>query len=207
MESILSSWYEKCMPRIKDVKPYIKETIASLKDVEGVKSVYIWGSYSKNIDKPDTRIKDIDILAKTTFHSGDLLSIDNKIIKSICTDNYLENQGYDPLAVKFSKKFLTFEKYNVDCWAISEDRKLVHWGPVCMNKKEAEDINKEAEVYASKSTGTERIRINKSAEHIRKNWYDHYCNYLDLCFEGMPTGWYKTEKIKVKEILAQSIKI
>lgn len=203
----MSSWYEKCMPRIKDVKPYIKEVVSSLKNIEGVNSVYIWGSYSKNINKPNTRIKDIDVLAKTIFHSGDFLAIDNKIIKSICSDSYLENQGYDPLVIKFSKKFLTFAKYNIDCWAISGDRKLIHWGPICVNKKESEDINKEAEKYASKNTGTEKIKINKSAEHIRKNWYNHYCSYLDQCFKGMPTGWYKTEDIKIRDIISQTIKI
>ena len=195
------------MPKIKDVKPYIKQTISSLKDVEGVKSVYIWGSYSKGIDKPNSRIKDIDVLARTIFNSGDLLAIDNKIIKSICSDNYLENQGYDPSAIKFSKHFLTFAKYNVDCWAITGDRKLVHWGPVITNKKESEEINIEAEKYASKNTGTEKKKINKSSEHVRKNWYNHYCYYLNQCFEGMPTGWYQTEDIKIKEILSQTIKI
>ena len=203
----MDSWYKKCMPKIKDVQPHIKEIVSSLKNAEGVKSMHIWGSYSKNIDKPNTRIKDIDILARTSFHSGDLLAIDNKIVKSICSNSYLENQGYDPSAIKFSKQFLTFAKYNVDCWAISEDRKLVHWGPICVNKKESEDINKEAERYASKNTGTEKKKINKSAEHVRKNWYKHYCSYLDQCFEGMPTGWYKTEDIKVREILSQTIKI
>jgi len=195
------------MPKIKNIEPYIKETIASLKNIDGVKSVHIWGSYSKNINKPNTRIKDIDVLAKTNFHSGDLLAIDNKIVKSICSNNYLENQGYDPSAIKFSKHFLTFTKYNVDCWAISGDRKLIHWGPICINKKESEDINKEEEKYAYKNTGTEKKKINTSSEHVRKNWYNHYCYYLNQCFGGMPTGWYKTEDIKVKNILAQTIKI
>jgi len=195
------------MPKIKDVKPYITATVFSLKEVEGVKSLYLWGSYADNINKPNFRVKDIDVLAKTQFNSGDLLSIDNKIVKSYCSDNYLENQGYDPLTVKFSKKFLAFTKYNIDCWAISKDRKLVHWGPIPTNKKESEDINKEAEYYANKSTGTERKKIYKSAENLRKNWYNHYCHYLNRYFEGMPTGWYKTEDIKIKEIIAQTIEV
>ncbi len=195
------------MPKIKDIKPYITNAVSSLKNVQGVKSLYIWGSYAKNINKPNFRVRDIDILAKTKFHSGDLLAIDNKIVKALCSDNYLENQGYDPLAIKFSNKFLTLSKYNIDCWAISRDRKLVHWGPICVNKKESEDVSKEAEQYANKTTGTERRKINKYAEHERANWYNHYCRYLDQCFEGMPTGWYKTEDIKVGEITSQAIKI
>ncbi len=203
----MSSWFEKCMPKVKDIKPHIIEAVSSLKEEDGVKALYIWGSYAKNIDKPNFRVRDIDILAKTEFHSGDLLAIDNKIIKSYCSDSYLENQGYDPLAVKFSKKFLTLSKYNIDSWAISSDRKLVHWGPICVNKKESEDINKEAEEYANKIAGTKRKKINKSSEHIRNNWYNHYCHYLDQCFEGMPTGWYRTEDIKIREITSQAIKI
>ncbi len=195
------------MPKVKDIKPYISNVISSLKTIEGVKSVYLWGSYARNIDKPNFRIRDIDVLAKTNFHSGDLLAIDNKIIKGYCSDKYLENQGYDPLCVKFSKKFLTLAKYNVDCWAISGDRKLVHWGPIYVNKKESEEVNKEAERYANRNTGTQRRKINKSSEHVRTNWYNHYCRYLDQCFEGMPTGWYKTEEIKVREVLSQTIKI
>lgn len=203
----MDSWYSKCMPKIKDVKPHIKKTLSSLKDVDGVKSIYIWGSYARNINKPNFRVKDIDVLARTSFHSGDLLAINNDIVKSICSDNYLENQGYDPDTIKFSKHFLRFSKYNVDCWAISNDRKLVHWGPICMNKKESEEISKEAERYASNNTGRDKKRIDKAASHIRENWYDHYCRYLDSCFEGMPTGWYKTENIKVKNILSQAIKL
>jgi hypothetical protein len=195
------------MPKIKDIKPHIINTISLLKDEDGVKSLHLWGSYSKNIDKPNFRVKDIDVLAKTQFHSGDLLAIDNKIANSICSDSYLENQGYDPQTVKFSKKFLSLKKYNVDCWAISSDRKLLHWGPVCMNRKESEEINKEAENYANKTTGTEKKKVTKAAEHVRKNWYNHYCHYLDQCFDGMPTGWYKTEDIKVRDIISQTIKI
>ena len=203
----MNSWYEKCMPKIQDIKPYIKQTVISLKKVEGVKSLYIWGSYSKNINKPNARIKDVDVLAKTNFYSGDLLSIDNKIVKNICSDRYLENQGYDPEAIKFSKHFLTFAKYNVDCWAISKDSKLVHWGAICVNREESEDVNKEAEKYAVTNTGTQKNKIHRITEHDRKNWYNHYCHYLNQYFEGMPTGWYKTEDIKIKDILKNAIKI
>ena len=203
----MSSWYEKCMPKIKDIKPFISEYLKDFKKTEGIKSLYIWGSYSKNIDKPNYRVRDIDILAKTKFHSGDLVSIDDKIITERCTDNYLENQGYDPLAIKFSKEFLKLAKYSIDCWATTSDRKLVHWGPICVNRKESEENKKEAENFANKIIGTERKKINKSSEHVRNNWYNHYFNYMDNCFKDMPTGWYKTENIKMKEIFSQATRI
>ena len=202
----MDSWYEKCMPKIKDIKPYISNSLKDFKKTPGIKNIYIWGSYSQNIDKPEYRIRDIDVLSKTIFHSGDLISIDNKIIKELCSDNYLENQGYDPLAVSFSKKFLKIAK-NIDCWAISSDRKLLHWGPIFVNKKESEEMKIEAENYANKLTGIERKKVNKSSEHVRKNWYNSYFKYVNQCFEDMPTGWYKTENIKIKDITSKAIKI
>ncbi len=194
------------MPKIKDIKPYISASMSDFKKMDGVKSVYLWGSYSENIDKPNHRIRDIDVLARTKFHSGDLISIDNKIVKEICSIRYLENQGYDPASVYFSKKFLKLAKY-IDCWAISSDRKLLHWGPIFVNKKESEDMNVEAEIYASKLTGVERKKINKSSETVRKNWYNNYYKYINQQFKDMPTGWYKTENIKIKDITSKAVKI
>ena len=202
----MNSWYEKCMPKVKDIKPYIAASVEDFKKTAGVKSVYIWGSYFDNINNPDYRVRDIDILSKTQFHSGDLIAIDKKIIGDFCSDSYLENQGYDPLAVKFSKKFLKIAK-NIDCWAISSDRKLLHWGPIFINKKESEEMNQEAEKYASQLTGVERKKVNKSAEHIRKNWYNSYGKYINQHFKDMPTGWYKTENIKMKDITSKAIKL
>ncbi len=167
----------------------------------------MWGSYAKNINKPNYRVRDIDVLARTKFYSEDLISIDNKIVKSICTDNYLENQGYIPSVVKFSKKFLDLTKYNVDCWAISSDRKLLHWGPVFINKEESREMNKEAEKHAKILTGKNRKKINRSSESIRKNWFNHYCKYMNKQFENMPSGWYQTEEILIKDIISNTIKI
>ena len=196
------------MPRIKDIKPYIFDILGEFKKTAGIRDLYVWGSYAKNMDNISYRVKDIDILAKTKFNSGDLISVGENIIKDLCSDSYLEKQGYDPSTVKFSKAFLNLEKYNVDCWVISCDRKLLHWGPIITDKRETKDINKEAEEYASNISGKTFKKVNKSSEKIRENWYNHYCSYIDRCFEDQPTGWYKTENsIKVKEILSEAIKI
>ncbi len=194
------------MPKVKDVKPNLSNALSAFKKIDGVRSIYAWGSYAKNIDKPNFRVRDIDILAKTKFNSGDLLAIDNKVITSSYTDTYLEDQGYDPRSVKFSKAFLDLSKH-IDCWAISVDRKLLHWGPVPVNLNDSQCISKEAEDYASRNVGMSRKKINKSSEHHRKNWYNHYVKYVDKYFEGMPTGWYKTEDIKVRDITSQAIKL
>jgi hypothetical protein len=194
------------MPKVKDIKPNLSNSLNAFKEIDGVKSLYVWGSYAKNIDKPNFRVRDIDILAKTRFNSGDLLAIDDKIITANYSDNYLEDQGYDPTSIKFSRAFLDLSKH-IDCWAISSDRKLLHWGPVPSNINDSNCFSKEAEEYASRSVGITRKKINRSSEQHRKNWFDHYVKYADKYFDGMPTGWYKTEDIRIKDITALAIRL
>ena len=194
------------MPRVKDVKPNLSDALSKFKNIDGVKTLYAWGSYAKHIDDPNFRIRDIDILAKTEFNSGDLLSIDDQIVTANYSENYLEDQGYDPRVVNFSKEFLKLSGY-IDCWAISSDRKLLHWGPVPVNLNDSKYINKEAEEYASRNSGVTRQKINKSSEQHRKSWYNHYVKYVNKYFDGMPTGWYKTDDIKVRDITNQAVKI
>lgn len=202
----MNSWYEKCMPKIKDVKPHISGALGNFKNIKGVKDLYIWGSYAENIDNPNFRIRDIDVLVKTQFNSGDLIAINDSIVKDSYSDEHLENQGYDPLAIKFSKKFLELSKYNVDCWAVSSDRKLLHWGPSPCNKNDSDNINQEAENYATHLTGISRKKINKSSEKNRKNWFNSYKQYINQYFNDMPTGWYKMEEVKIKDLFAKAIK-
>ena len=203
----MTTWYQNCMPRIKDVAPYITSLFEDLKKEEQVKGIYIWGSYSKNINKPSFRIKDLDIIVRTKFNSGDLISVNEDIIKDLCTDSYLEKQGYDPSTVKFSKKFISTKKYNIDHWVISGDRKLLHWGAILEKVIEQNEINQLAEEYVVKKTGLNRNKINRSSEDIRKNWYELYSSYLNKNFENMPTGWYQVEDMKIKDILKNAIKI
>ena len=203
----MSSWFEKCMPRIKDIKPNISTILDSFKKEANIKSLYIWGSYAQNINKPNFRVKDIDIIAKTNFDIGDLLAIDEQIIKNKYSDDYLEDQGYNPNVIKFSKSFINLKKCNIDCWAISSNRKLLHWGPLLSKKSYSESIIKKAEQHAIEITGYSKNNINYISEMNRKNWYNSYCNYINDFFEDMPTGWYKTEDIKIKEIIRQAIKI
>lgn len=203
----MTTWYQNIMPRIKDIKPYINALFKELKKSDNIKNIYIWGSYSKNINKPNFRVKDVDIIARTNLNNGDLISINNDIISELCTDNYLEKQGYDPQTVKFSKEFISIKKYNIDHWAISVDRKLLHWGPILENRKNSDEINNLAEEYTIKKTGLNRNKINRASEDKRKNWYELYSSYINKNFENMPTGWYLVEEMRIKDILKDTIKI
>ena len=203
----MTTWYQNIMPRIKDIKPNINALFKELSKNENIKNIYIWGSYSKNINKPNFRVKDVNIICRTNLNNGDLISINNDIISEFCTDNYLEKQGYDPQTVKFSKNFINIKKYNIDHWAISVDRKLLHWGPILENRKNSDEINNLAEEYTIKKTGLNRNKINRASVDKRKNWYELYSSYINKNFENMPTGWYLVEDMRIKDILKNTIKL
>lgn len=203
----MSSWFSNCLPKIADIQPHLKKEIQDLNKIKGVKEVYAWGSYACNINNPNYRVKDVDILAKTTFHSGDLLSINKNILKSSLTDEEFENQGYDPLSIFFSKKFISIENINIDPWAISSDKKLLHWGPIMADASDTQYVIKQAEQHANLEVGIDGKDLQKSSNPVRKNWHQKYCEYLKNCFEGMPSGWYQTDNIKMKDILEKVVKL
>ena len=150
------------MPTIKEAKPHIRPLLDDLKRIDGVKDVFIWGSYARNVLKLSHRLLDIDVLVRTNFHSADLISIDNNIIKKSYSTDHLESQGYDPLAIYFSKEFEKLSKYNIDQWVISSDRQLLHWGPII-------DIKNEAQKYVCKKMGITKNKIDKLSSDNRKN--------------------------------------
>jgi hypothetical protein len=203
----MSTWYEKCMPRIKDISPYISDLASNIKKISGVEEVYIWGSYSNNKNNLNFRVKDLDILTKVDINSEDLISVDNNIINKICSKGYLEKEGYAPIAVNFSKKFVKLSKFNIDHWVISSDKKLLHWGPIFVDREESKDIKKEAEEYAIKKTGHSINKINKSSEKIRKNWYQIYYHYMNNYLTDMPSGWYLSEEKNTNKIIRNAERI
>jgi len=44
------TWYKKCMPKIKDVEKQLPSIISNIKKINGIKSVYAWGSYRNNYE-------------------------------------------------------------------------------------------------------------------------------------------------------------
>ncbi len=193
------------MPKIKDVKKHLSATIEGIKKSDGVLSLYVWGSVAENFDIPNFRIRDIDIIATTDFHSGDLISIDKEILEEKYSEEELENQGYSPEAIKFSNDFLELKKYNVDHWVISSDNKLLHWGPISPSKEESDEISKEASEHASKEVGLCRDKIHKASLAVRENWYDEHHKYLMRLLSDMPSGWYLSDSDDVQGIIDRAI--
>lgn len=203
----MSNWYQKCMPKIKDVDIFLKDLFSDISTSDHIKGMYVWGSYASHLSNPNFRLKDVDVIARTKFDSGDLIAVDDKIIRESFSQTYLEDQGYDPFSVKFSQDFVGIKKYNIDHWAISSDRKLLHWGPILVNRQESESMNKEAEKHAKDITGLSRKKISRASEYEKENWYQSYYHYFDRYFIDMPSGWYKVEDMKIKDILNEAIKL
>ncbi len=203
----MSTWYQKAFPRIKDIKPYISKIAKEIKGIDEVKSLYLWGSCHNNFDNPDFRVKDIDIIAKVDFESGDLISINEDIKSRDPSDKYLEEEGFFPAAIKFSQKYIDIAKYSVDHWAISSDKKLLHWGPILRTKEESIEIKKEAENYAEEETGYNKEKVVKSSQKIKNSWYKHHEYYINRYLSGMPSGWYQSSEEDIREILKKTRKL
>lgn len=202
----MTSWYNNCMPKIKDVTPHLAEITANLSKISGVKNIYVWGSYADNFTNPNFRIKDLDIIVSTNFDSGDLISITQEIIQANKTEDLLIEDGFNPSVIKFSKDFLSFDKYSIDRWVISSDKALLHWGAIPTHKEEADDLKKEAENHAFCVTGINRNKLNSIEDEARQNWYNSYYEYVLKYFSNMPSGWYKSED-NLSNILKNSIKL
>lgn len=195
------------MPKIKDVKKHLAKTLEEIKKSKNISSLYVWGSFSDNFDIPNFRVRDIDIIAITDFNSGDLVAIDKNILKQKFSVEELEDQGYNPVAIKFSNNFLELKKYNIDHWVISTDQKLLHWGPIPSGKVESDELNKEASEHASNQTGYNRKKMHRASQEVRDNWYEEHCSYMNKIFSNMPSGWYLSDTKDISEVLDKAIKL
>lgn len=203
---MVGSWYKRCMPNIADTKALLEAITEQVKKISGVKKLYIFGSYASHVDEPNFRVKDIDLLAITPFHSEDLQAV-NKSVFGMKTE-VLENEGFDPDTVAFSDKFIKFDDTGIiDPWVISCDKKLLHWGPTATSREESDEMKSEAEVYASKQTGFNLHKIQKASGKKRDDWYQTFSQYLHAQIGDMPLGWYCSDETNIKEILKNAIKI
>lgn len=200
-----NTWYTKCMPRIKDVSSSLPDIAREIKTAAKSKHIYIFGSVAEHFDDPEHIVKDIDIIVKTPFHSEDLQSINKNILSY--KQEYLEEEGYDVDAIKFSKAFASIDKYHIDKWAISSDNKLLHWGPIACDKDESDVVRDDAEKYASRESGIDKTKLKNASNKQRLNWYTMYQKYLEDQFVSMPTGWYCSETSDIKGILNEAIKL
>lgn len=202
-KSMGNSWYKKSMLTVQTVKANIKDIANKIESIEGVKKIYAWGSFARNIKSKDYILRDLDIIVKTDFISGDLLSISEEPINLFnLKQSSLIEEGFNPRAISFTKEYLKFKDFNIDHWAISKDNKLLHWGPTLESKSDYDAIKKEAEFYADLTVGKDRFSLNSNQK--KKRWLNEHDHHLEKYLEGMPDGWYLSSE-KVKDILENTI--
>jgi predicted nucleotidyltransferase len=200
-------WYDRAIPKINDIMPYLKEAAKSISTNSQVKNVYAWGAVAENIANEESRVKDIDILIECNFDSGDLLAIDNsyegalKIAKS-----ELEDLGFNPSAVSFTQSLLKLKAPSIDFWAISKDKKLLHWGPITETIEEWKQVRKEAETRAEETTKLTKKEVLSACESDRKKWHQAYETYIQDYSNGCPQGWYASQN-DVDKIFEKTTKI
>ncbi len=199
------SWYTKTMPTVKDVGSIYKDICAQIKTFPCVESVYIWGSLKDNLDNPSYIIRDIDVIAKTSFDSGDLMAIDTGRYSPLSMrPSDLEDEGFSPQAVDFTKKYTALQQYNVDHWAISKDMKLLHWGAIPETSEEWIDLHAEAEKRALEDTGIKRVKLFRCAEEQRKEWKTTYDAFIRSTLSSRAGGWFTSED-DIVSILEKSL--
>jgi hypothetical protein len=184
------SWYKRAMPLIRDVSPYVEDVCKQIKAIDGVTGVYVWGSFVDRAKTPNFPIKDIDIVATTNFDSGDFMAIDNSKYSAIrIKTSELENEGFNPDVVAFTKHFLQFEQYNVDHWATSKDKTLLHWGALPDSTDDWQELHADAEKRAQELTGMSRDRLHKADDEKRKDWKRAYNHYVSMFLNDKSAGW------------------
>lgn len=195
------------MPTVKDLSPHVTTACEEIKRLPGVTAVYLFGSYANNLDKPNYVVKDVDVIAATKFDSGDLLAIDNSRYSALRISPLdLEDEGFNPEAVTFTKRFLGYEKYNVDHWAASSDGVLLHWGVIADSRDEWQELHEKAEKKAETLTGLKRAELRTKDLEARKDWKRAYDQYISKFLETSTTGWYPSDH-SVDDIISKAQKI
>jgi hypothetical protein len=195
------------MPTVKDISSVIPDIAKELKAISGVKDVYLYGSYATNLTNPNYVVKDVDIIAATEFDSGDLLAIDNSRYSALkIHPAELEDEGFNPKAVAFTKRFLSYSKYNVDHWATSSDGVLLHWGAIPDNQEEWEILHAEAEKAAEKHTGLRRVALRTAGDEKKQEWRNLYDQHIKKYLASNATGWYPSEN-PLETVLTKAIRL
>lgn len=200
-----NNWYQNSFPTIKESESKIALITDLFPLKNGVKGIMAWGSYARNIDNPNFRVKDIDIIIKTTCHSEDLVSITKEAFA--IPENEIEDNGFDITALKISKKASKITDSILDLWALSSDKKLLHWGPMASDKEESDAICLEAQSFAEKEVGVEKEKISRVSQDVRNSWYQAYKSHYMSQLKNMPFGWYCSESDNIEDILKQAIDI
>jgi hypothetical protein len=212
----MKNWYKNSMPTIKNAKAIFNAAVRDIDELQGVEKIYLWGACAQNVTKEHEIVADVDIAVITNFNGDDLLAItddhdmithDQEPIDVItASQQYLEENGYDPDVAKFSKVIRKLSKSVIDAWAISKDQRVFHWGPASENKEDWETIKENAEKYASSVIQIDKKELAKTSQIKKNNWAALYKSHIEQEFQNMPDGWYQVAMLP-DDILKVSVSV
>jgi len=200
-----STWYSRSFPTVKNAHSIVRDIGKRVRDIQCAKEIYVWGSYADHHNDPGYRLKDIDLIVVADIHSEDLVAVTEDILSTKL--DVLEDMGYDVDAVRFSKKFASIDEPILDRWAVSSDRRLLHWGPMISDREDSEAICNEARKYAKEETGVRQDRVGEASQSVRNNWYAAYKHHYMQHLQNMPSGWYVSDAQDVEDIISYAIKV
>jgi len=185
------SWYSNSMPKVTEVSSFIKKIAEQVSCDCKIKKIYAWGSYVKNINKPDFPLRDLDVIAETDFEYEDLLAITElPQLPFNLKKSQIEKEGLNSDAIDFTKSFTKISCFNIDHWAFANNGNLLHWGPILEDAKDWDETNKDIEKKILKETGFSREDLIKIGNTKRNKWKTLYDYHFDRILSGVPNGWY-----------------
>jgi hypothetical protein len=201
-------WYSDIMPTVGELQKAVSESAEKIYSLPGTESVNAWGSYADNFSKRTARVREVELLVKCSFDSGDLLAIEKGPMGPFNVPfDELEDLGFNPKAVKFTKGLLRSCSFPVDLWSYSSDNKLLHWGPVAETIDEWKAIRRQSEDIAEQRTGFCRKTLKKASESEAKEWIRSYEESLRSFISTGPLGWYESACSETGEVLDSAIEI
>lgn len=201
-------WYNRIMPTVEELEPLLKESAQIISNLPGVEEVRAWGTYAECSHQKKTPIREVDLLIKCSFNSGDMLAIEKGPMGPFSLPySELEEEGFNIKAINFTKKLLKSCQFNAEFWSLSSDNKLLHWGPVSDTIDEWKEIRKNAEEKAETETGLTIKTIKQATQEQAKEWIQLYENALRVFINKGPIGWYQSYCPENQELLESSIKL
>ena len=187
------NFYNKYFTTFKQITQYIQKISNDLNSIKGVNDIFTFGEIAEYFNKSNYHVKDANLLIKTTYHPDDLLAIidDKNSPIHYASHQKIEEDGYDPNVVFFTKILKKYDRYNIQKWA-KTNNKYLHWGVLPQDQTEWEGIQKEAQQYANE-------KVEKSLKQT--NWHYWHQKYINQYFGDAPKGWYQTNFCPQKNII------
>lgn len=205
----MKNWFKEIACPIYDSNNKIDYTklIPKKSIMPGIDKIYIFGSVIESIKKKKSLVEEIDVLYKSCQNYSDFLTVDDNIINKKIAKKTCEKLGYNYEAVKVSKIINKYQNSFINHWILTDDNKLIHWGPISETKEEYDCLKKEAKKYASGYINIFKKGFKECEGLDKENWYYLYKRYINNFFEDIPGGWYQLSDRNIESFIGNKIEI